>query len=1077
MRTGWRTFLVRTPVVVTLALIALVAILYQWWTNPHAVRQMLLDKLGENFVGATVRVESAQLRLLGGISFNELRMSRREGLDSGDFLYVPSGIIYHDKEKLLGGSVGIRKLELNRPRVRIVRDRDGSINLQNVLAIAGGDERIPTMVLHQATILIEDRGASPGAPLLELQNLDISLVNDPLPTVQVVGRGGSDILGPLRFKATVSRDTETVQLSGSLDRVPITAELIQRIGLLAPSAVEHVQGLRGNASLEGEFQYDPRSQQSLGFDLRGKMEKGTLTHPRLPMNVEQLGASFRISNRVTPEPLWPRSPLGIYVPNLHVSARSGGASLEIDAVGIAVPDRLDLNDENALCTYVEGKLEHLDVTEKVTGVLPPHLQNIEHDFQPRGPVTISHTFRRLTETDWQSNWQLTHEGGTARFHEYPYPLQNIRGTMERVETQERKPITTYDVTVGMAQERVVITGTMTGDDVVGLDLKVVGANLISEDALIEALPPKPRSLAREFQPRGRFGIEFHIQKDEGSLNYRNRYTFRFHDGTFTYVQFPYPLRQVTGELEVRMAEGRADWEARKLRGQHEGAEIHIEARNVPAGKRLDQWSTSQLVPPVHPSIKQAPVRTAEAMQIRLRGTGVPINRQLEAAISPPMIPGRSELQKAWHTMNPTGTLDFTAEVVDLVGLPNGLTVGLKLQGVHVQPRFFAVPLDGLDGLIYYGHNRVDLIDIQGKTNPGQIRLPEGVVYLKPNGGYQVRLGRLQVWDTPATEAFLRALPGPLRKTLEAIQFRGTFNITTALVLETGEGSNPPSVWWDGGMGLRDGSVNLGVPLTGITGQLSCTGQHNGQAIEVAFGNLLLDQVTLLKQPIRTVQGAFEIPREQPNRLQLRNFKGTLFGGILAGEGHLRFAPNLQYDLMLKALQVNLESFGRHNFSAAGAELQGLATAALHLKGEGSNLSDLRGNGRVDIPNGRLYRLPWMLDLLKTISLRVPDQTAFESARATFAIEGPRVEVEELKLVGNPVSLRGDGTFDLDGSNLALDFTVDWGTILPPGFKALPSLVIDQLFKIKVRGKIDQVHYERELIPSMVTPLKQAIRGN
>ncbi len=143
-------------------------------------------------------------------------------------------------------------------------------------------------------------------------------------------------------------------------------------------------------------------------------------------------------------------------------------------------------------------------------------------------------------------------------------------------------------------------------------------------------------------------------------------------------------------------------------------------------------------------------------------------------------------------------------------------------------------------------------------------------------------------------------------------------------------------------------------------------------------------------------------------------------------------------------------------------------AALHLTGEGTDLSGLKGNGRIEVANGKMYRLPLLLDLLKALGLRPPDRTAFEQARMLFAIEGPQMRIHALDLIGSAISLRGQGTLGLDGSNLNLDFSVDWGRMpqmLPGAISDLSQALSDQLFKIKLRGKISARASRRNRSPA------------
>src|SRR5205085_3490986 len=115
------------------------------WTNPAAVRQQVMLRLEEMFPGATISLDSARLRILGGISLSELRFTRRDDPEQTELLHIPSAILYHDKEKLLEGSLSIRKVELQRPRLRLVRYADGRWNLHGLAALESrSKEPLPT---------------------------------------------------------------------------------------------------------------------------------------------------------------------------------------------------------------------------------------------------------------------------------------------------------------------------------------------------------------------------------------------------------------------------------------------------------------------------------------------------------------------------------------------------------------------------------------------------------------------------------------------------------------------------------------------------------------------------------------------------------------------------------------------------------------------------------------------------------------------------------------------------------------------------------------------------------------------
>ena len=67
--------------------------------------------------------------------------------------------------------------------------------------------------------------------------------------------------------------------------------------------------------------------------------------------------------------------------------------------------------------------------------------------------------------------------------------------------------------------------------------------------------------------------------------------------------------------------------------------------------------------------------------------------------------------------------------------------------------------------------------------------------------------------------------------------------------------------------------------------------------------------------------------------------------------------------------------------------------------------------------------------------------------------------------------------DLVSGGLNLDFNADWGRlteVLPAGVNEIPRAVSDQLLKIKMRGGISDVHFDKELAPGVVDWVEGAV---
>ena len=136
---------------------------------------MVIAKLQDMYPGAVITVDSARLRILGGIQVNELRMSRRDDPDRTEFFHVPSAIIYHDKEKISQGQLTLRKIELNRPGCGLCASSDGTWNLQEIISDRPPEMVLPTVVWHHGTIVLEDQQSAQPATPIEINDVNLEL--------------------------------------------------------------------------------------------------------------------------------------------------------------------------------------------------------------------------------------------------------------------------------------------------------------------------------------------------------------------------------------------------------------------------------------------------------------------------------------------------------------------------------------------------------------------------------------------------------------------------------------------------------------------------------------------------------------------------------------------------------------------------------------------------------------------------------------------------------------------------------------------------------------------------------------
>src|SRR5262249_10550856 len=143
-----------------------------------------------------------------------------------------------------------------------------------------------------------------------------------------------------------------------------------------------------------------------------------------------------------------------------------------------------------------------------------------------------------------------------------------------------------------------------------------------------------------------------------------------------------------------------------------------------------------------------------------------------------------------------------------------------------------------------------------------------------------------------------------------------------------------------------------------------------------------------------------------------------------------------------------------------AELSGLAAAALFLTGKGTDLGGLEGNGSIDVDNGKMYKLPLLLDLIKFLNLRWPDRTFIEEAHVRFALHVQRPHVSRRDLLGNAISRGGKGTVSFAGSDVTygMDLYAVWGRVVqisPPLIKDIWPALSKRLLKTRMKGRIGE----------------------
>ncbi len=1028
---GWRKWIVRGIVYGIVGAVATGALIYQRLTNASAVREQVIAEITKAFPGAHVSVDSARLRILGGIQLDGIRLTRADDPEKTEFLHIPSAIFYHDKEKILDGELTLRKIELFRPRMRVRRERDGTINLQGIIKkpTAAPQRMMPATVIHDGTLILEDRADLGKATSIEINNITMNIVNDPLPRVTIRGAAESALLGKLNWQGKIDRMTNEAILAFKAKSIALSHGLVARLPIPIPADVQVGLQLSATADVEGRVLYHPKQAQPLFYDVDCTIENGKLQHPKLPLPLEKIAVKMHCSNGA----------LQVH----RLSAVSG--SMEITADGTGQLPALHEEFE------MRVDMKHVPLGEELAIRLPEKIRELHRRFQPDGPTTIRIACARHDghwvplSTGKPSTVTLEPEKVALVFKNFPYPLSDATGKIDYNLLNKHIDVR---LTAFAGKRPVFLSGYWTGDvgNQADVEFNFHGHGLDIDDALVRALPINLQKFAESFHANGKFDVRAHIRHEVGK-EYRNEYHIHFHDAAILWDQFPYALTKVSGNLDIYPEH----WEFHEFQGLHKEGHVMLHGKSIP--KVSDKGEKSF------------------GISMEITGRDILLDNDLEDALR--KMPG---LQKSWETFNPTGRLFFTANVNRPSADIKDLDVQVDAQGCTVRPAFFPFDLQDLRGKFHFHDNRLDLAMLRAKHHHAVFKLDKGYVDLNQRGGYFSDLANVEVQGLKLDNDLINACPRKIQDALKSLNWQGPIRAKSRVVVfQPPEIGKPPDVYWDGVAQMFDAKFTTGLEFSSVTGELACTGRFNGRQMLGLTGNVKLDNAIVFDQPLKNTHAQFQMRDTSPDVL-LVSVRAPIYGGDLTGQMRVDFGSSMRYELNLTASQINVAEFGRQNFGPK-SQISGIAGARLYLTGLGSGIDSLEGNGSLDIARAHLYNVPVLLDLLKYLGSKNDDRTTFEEFHADFGIQGPRLSTQRFDLFGSTLSLAGKGDYFLDSKKVEMDVYPMWGRVeqlLPPVIRPLPTTVSKNLFTVEIRGRMSSnprdLRFQMKPVPLIVDPL-------
>jgi hypothetical protein len=1038
------------------------AVPYLYRRVDEQIRRRLEEKLAEHYPGLKVKVDSAHLVEGEGIEVRGLSLLE-PGVEGprAEIVNVESMMLscrYRVQDLVRGGEPEVTHALVRHPTLHVICRPDGSWNTSPLWPLPHFNARPPDVKYEDGVVEIVDLTHSPSSTLT-LRNVNLTLTSSAAdgtrsvpataadgtsanpgrtevhPTKTVSGRCVRQLRGTLAseyfhqmsIEGFVSSDGEPWSVTGAVEGLAISPELRGALPGVLSERLAKLDSLRGQATLAFQVGYDPAAAPALRFDVNGRLVQGNVDDRRLPHPLTDLRAAFRVSNE------------GIAVDNLLASC---GPS----AVRVASYRRAGFDE--SCPQWLEAQFRDLELDRRLMDALPEPLKQPWIDFLPSGQVHAELKLAYDGRT-WQPEVLLQCLRVSFSYHKFPYRLERAKGEISLKDNVFQADLLAYS-----GDEPVRITGRTIHplDGAVGA-FDVKGQRLPLDEKLFSAMPAGLRAVMVSLNPRG-FVNDFslHVGRDQPDQPWRRQLAVELAQCSLRYKNFPYPLTDIAGHMEMEDDH----WTFRQLSGVNG-------ASHVTCNGRLD---TSP---------------DGSDLLLDFTGSNVLLEDELRAALL------HSNMQQVWNELRLRGIVDLAAQVRYRTGQERPsvvLRAELHPDSVSIEPVYFPYRLEKLRGVLTYQDGHVSLEHLKGEHGATTFSAAATCDFF-PDGSWRLRLQRLAADRVRADRDLVQALPSQPRKALLELNPIGPWNITGALELARGcQPGDPLTSQWDVDLGLCQGSLDCGVRLENVNGNVHLVGRFDGQRFQ-SLGELDLDcvkfsnlQLTQLRGPLwideKEVLFGYGADRRRHQLIagvdpgagaRLRPLTAQLFGGTLYGNAWVDLASQ-RFELNATLSDADLRRLAQQ-WVPGRQNLTGTMLASVSLRGQGRSLNALGGHGSVQLRNADIYELPVMIAMLKILSVRSPDRTAFSESHADFVVQGPHLYFDPITFTGDAVSLEGKGEMDFQAV-LHLQFRARLGRnqLNLPLIKDVLGGASEQIMTIHVDGPLQDPVTTKVAFPAL-----------
>src|SRR5271166_2697378 len=681
----------------------------------------------------------------GQITVTQVQL--RQWIDGQPFLTgkIPWISMRLDARQLLHGRFEPSAVIISQPTLRLCRRRDGTWNLQGLIADpwpAPAIQNPPPIFIRNGTIQLLGSDDAEGGGALQpssaagddvaiLRDVFLKIETDASGRLHFEGSAHGDLFEKLALEGSIDPATGETTLGGELAGLTISENLHRRLPPELRQPFEAVALNRGEVDLElRRLTIHPAAarQERAEYDATLRLRGGVWECPSLPFPINDLGAHVTIRNG--------------QVSIKHAEGTNGSTIVRAAGTLAGV--------NPATCPFdLRVDLLRLELDRRLQEVTPAHFAELWDVFKPRGQVdAYLHLARERDEGPVGAGATVVCRDVAAEYRHFRYPLEHMSGRLtfekQRLGVEMRgligeRPATMHGVIDNPGPEAEVA-------------LQIDAQSVPIDDTFITALPQDVRKVVSQFHPAGSVKAAVQVTrtpmhgpgaKPEGHVGIHADLDLNPRC-EITWAGLPYPIRNLTGKLELHPDH----WVFKNMRGKNGQAQIRgdgevwkLPGTNLPSGE---------------PPLK---------IDLKIAAENLPFNDDLRKALQPAW-------RKTWSIINPTGASDVAATIRIEPGVPevNHITIVPKPEtSVRLlierspQPgvgpgRTLELRMENVGGRFDFVNGKVAMNDVTFFFHGAPVQFSSGAVTVEDSGRFALEASNLWVKEIRLDSSLRKIMP-------------------------------------------------------------------------------------------------------------------------------------------------------------------------------------------------------------------------------------------------------------------------------------------------------------------------------